>query len=73
MDGLKIIDMRFGYICGHLSGCRCSTNDRNRYDKESKTIICEHFSNCLQHFLKNCTQETLSDIKEDMKAVIYHA
>lgn len=64
LDGLKVVDIE----CGDQSGgCKCSTtNDRNRYDKESKTIICKHYSSCLSHVLSKMQDYTLEDIKQTM-------
>lgn len=61
LDGLKIIDIECGDYSG---GCKCSvTNDRNRYDKESETIICKHYNSCLKHVLKKMPYFTLEDLK----------
>lgn len=62
LDGLKIIDIKCGDC---LSGCMCSvTNDRNRYDKESKTIICKHYNSCLRTVLNKMPMYMLNDLKE---------
>lgn len=59
---LKVIDITVGDA---YSGCRCSaTNDRNRYDKESRTIICEHYSECLKSVLNKMPKHVLEEIKE---------
>ena len=64
-EDLKIIDI---IRSDGFSGCRCSTsNDRNRYDKESKTIICPHYSSCLGNLLKHAEKHILIDIKEHVK------
>lgn len=64
--GLKIVDIITG---DGYAGCRCSTtNDRNRYDKESKTIICCNYSNCLKDVLKRLPDYKLVEIKECLKA-----
>lgn len=64
LDGLKVIDIE----CGDFScGCKCSvTNDRNRYDKESKTIICKHYSSCLRNVLRKMPGFMLEDLKQTM-------
>lgn len=62
VKGLKVIDITVG---DGYSGCRCSvTNDRNRYDKESKTIICEHYSECLKSVLNKMPKYVFDETKE---------
>lgn len=62
MDGMKVIDIRCGVCSG---GCMCSaTNDRNRYDKESKTIICKYYNSCLRDVLRKMPDFMLEDIRE---------
>lgn len=58
VKGLKVIDITVGNA---YSRCRCSkTNDRNKYDKESNTIICEHYSECLKSVLNKMPQCVLT-------------
>ena len=53
----KVIDMITG---NRYAGCMCTTQDRNRYDKESNTIICSEYGTCLKSIykkwmkIKNC-------------------
>lgn len=57
LQGLKIVDICVGSA---ECGCRCSTSgDRNRYDKESETIICEHYNECLKRMLKKIQENGL--------------
>lgn len=69
LEDLKVIDMRVG---DGFSGCRCSTQDRNRYDKESKTIICENYSKCLSDIIKRMRSSPgmIEDLKEYAKVCI---
>lgn len=67
IEGLKIVDI---CVTDGFSGCRCSTSDRNRYDKESSTIICASYSNCLSHALRHTSKDVINDILETLKASI---
>lgn len=60
-DGLKVVDIVIG---NRYEGCRCSVTDRNRYDKESQTIICGNYSNCLRQVLRDMTKEEKEEVRK---------
>lgn len=66
IEGLKINDIKTGSA---YEGCCCSrTNDRNRYDKESKTIICKNYSDCLASVIRKMSEDKRVEIKEIFEA-----
>lgn len=68
LDCLKVTDIKCGDI---YAGCQCSkTNDRNRYDKESGTIICKNYSSCLSSVLRHMPKHQKVDIIEMLETQI---
>lgn len=68
INGAKITDM---YIMEYGRGCRCSTcNDRNKYDKESETIICKNYNRCFGDIWRRLQEGQKADIKEVVKMAI---
>lgn len=64
MYGAKVIDLQIGQYTG---GCTCSTsNDRNKYDKESNTIICKNYNQCLSRVWKHLHSGMKAEIKENV-------
>lgn len=68
IKGAKVIDLLVNEYPG---GCRCSTcNDRNKYDKESGTIICKSYNECLATVWKHLQEGQKSDITETVKMAL---
>lgn len=67
VDGLKVKDIAIG---SGYAGCRCRTSDRNRYDKESETIICANYNRCICSILRKLSEDVKEDMKEDILAYI---
>lgn len=66
IEGLKVVDIAVG---NGYAGCRCQGgDDRNKYDKESKTIICSNYSQCLKDVLKQLPEHKRVQLKEYIKA-----
>lgn len=63
IDGFKVKDIAVG---SGYAGCRCRTSDRNRYDKESQTIICDNYNKCIGSVLRKLSEDTKEDIKEEI-------
>lgn len=65
MEGLKVVDICIG---SGYEGCMCSaTNDRNRYDKESQTIVCKHYSDCLLAMIRKMPETMFQELCETIE------
>lgn len=66
--GAKVIDLKIKCYTGD---CCCSmSNDRNKYDKKSRTIICKKYNSCLAGVWVHLQEGQKADIKEVVKMAL---